>query len=52
MLGSGNLAQTLTRLKLNWVVLLQYSLLITTELGQGGSAGYGGVDVLVPNDLT
>ena len=35
----------------NWFVGLQYSLLITTELGQGGNARYGGVDVVVPKDL-
>ena len=37
--------------KLNGVVGLQYSLLNTTELSQGGNAGYGGVDLVVPNDL-
>ena len=30
---------------------MQYSLLNTTEISQGGNAGYGGVDLIVPNDL-
>jgi len=37
--------------KLNCFVGLQYSLLSTTELGQGGSARYGGVDLVVSNAL-
>ena len=37
--------------KLHWFVGLQYPLLNTTELGQGGSARYGGVDVNIPSGL-
>ena len=35
--------------KLNWVFGLQYSLLNTTELSQGGNTGYGGGDLVIPN---